>query len=60
MAKTIVLNKKGLVEPPIYPCYKGEGLCQLRTIEADKVQCVYDGATCRYRKVKREKNGSHH
>lgn len=54
MAQSIVLNKKGLVETPIYPCYKAEGKCQLRTTETDKFECVYDATTCRYRKVKSE------
>lgn len=45
------INRKGLVENPVYPCYKGEGLCQLRTMETDKFKCVKTAATCRYRKV---------
>lgn len=51
MAEIIVLNKKGLVETPIYPCYKADGKCQLRTTQTDKFECVYDVDACRYRKV---------
>jgi len=50
VVETIALNKKGLVEHPIYPCYKAEGKCQLRTT-LDKFECVYDGDTCRYRRT---------
>jgi len=47
----VVINRKtGLVDDPIFPCYKGEGLCKLRAIDTEKVACVYDPAICRHRK----------
>jgi len=47
-------KKTGLMIPPVYPCYKGEGLCDLRTIETEKFQCVCKPDTCRHRHVKKE------
>ena len=44
------LNKKGLVEDPKYPCYKGEGYCQLRTMDTDKFECIFKPKTCYFRK----------
>ncbi len=34
------LNKHaGLMEPPLYPCIKAEGLCDLRTIDTTHFEC---------------------
>jgi len=52
----VILNKQRLAEPPIYPCYKGEGLCDMRIVETDKFQCVYDAGTCLHRKVIKAKS----
>ena len=50
MTKKVLINKKtGLVDNPIYPCYKGEGLCQLRITDTDLFQCVYVPGDCKYR-----------
>jgi len=44
------------VGPPIYPCYKGEGLCNLRTMDTDKFECVFKAGACSHRKVSKVKS----
>ena len=44
-------EKTGLMFPPVYPCYKGEGLCDLRTMETTNFQCICNPDTCRNRHV---------
>ncbi|GAI14163.1 unnamed protein product [marine sediment metagenome] len=42
-------KKTGLMAPPIYPCYKGEGLCDIRFVDTTNFQCLGNPATCRNR-----------
>ena len=51
-----IINKHGLAEPPVYPCNKGEGLCDMRIVETDEFQCVYEAGTCKHRKVIKAKS----
>lgn len=44
-------KKSGLMVPAVYPCYKGEGLCDLRTVETADFACVFETATCQHRKA---------
>lgn len=44
-------KKSGLMVPPVYPCYKGEGLCALRTVETDSFECTFAAAICHFREV---------
>lgn len=39
----------GLVDSPVYPCYKSEGTCKLRVLDSDKFQCLFEPQACRYR-----------
>lgn len=50
MNGALKLNKKGLVEDPKYPCYKGEGYCRLRTMDTDKFECLFKPEICYFRK----------
>ena len=55
MIEKVVINlKTGLVDNPVYPCHKGEGLCQLRTTDCDKPDCAFDPEDCHYRKLGKE------
>lgn len=51
VAGKLVINKAGLVENPVYPCCKGDGLCQLRTRDTDRFKCVFKAKACRYRRI---------
>ena len=43
--------KTGLVKPPIYPCYKGEGLCKIRRSNTGKFECAQNPDHCSYKRI---------
>lgn len=47
--RAIIDTFTGLVNPPIFPCYKGEGLCKYRVVETDKFECLCTPSDCRGR-----------
>lgn len=54
MTKLEINPKTGLVDSPIYPCVKGEGLCRLRATGGD-FTCALEAKFCRYRVKEKEK-----
>lgn len=45
--KLIVNPRTGLVDSPLYPCVKAEGLCRLRAT-GEEFHCVKEFESCRY------------
>lgn len=55
MTSKVLRDKaSGLVNSPVFPCYKGKGLCRLRTQDTDKFECVFKPEQCLYRKLREE------
>lgn len=50
---TVKFNDAGLVDPPVYACYKAEGLCKYRTSGTARFECCCNPEWCRAL-VKRE------
>ena len=46
-------KKTGLMVPPVYPCYKAEGLCDLRTVDTTHFECAQNPDHCRNRHVEK-------